>query len=121
MPLLWAAALCRILAIGSRLALAGHRHPVGGNADQLGTLQRQLPVGLGKPAIVADRHADPADRRIEHRQAKIARLEIELLSVPQMQLAVGADMAGRPAQHGALKNRSPSRSARPLTMCMPSS
>ena len=56
---------------------------------------RQQPVDLGEPAVVADGHAQPAELGVEHRQAQVARFEIQVLVAPQVQLAVGAQIALR--------------------------
>src|SRR5262245_59126929 len=43
--------------------LAGDRHPVGGDADDVRALERLQPKSLGKPTIVTDSDAEAADRR----------------------------------------------------------
>jgi hypothetical protein len=77
-------------------------HPVGRNAYDVGALQGGQAEALGKPAIVADVAADPADGRSEHRKSEIARLEEEILLVPQVNLAEGANIAVRSDHHGAV-------------------
>ena len=61
--------------------LAGDRHPVGGHAHDVGALQRLQPKCFGKPAVVADGDADAADRRLEHREAEVTRLEEQVFGV----------------------------------------
>ena len=65
--------------IGHRLAafrLPGNRHPIGRHADDVGALQCAEPIRFGKPAVVANRYADAADRRLKHRKAEIAGFEV---------------------------------------------
>ena len=75
--------------------LPRHRHPVGGHGHDVRAAHRQQPVDLGEPAVVADGHAQPAELGVEHRQAQVARFEIQVLVAPQVQLAVGAQIALR--------------------------
>src|SRR6266852_1254952 len=92
--------------VGHRFApfgLAGNRHPVGRHADDVRALQRGEPIGFGEPAVVADRHADAADRGMEHREAEIARLEVKIRFVPEMDLAKCPDVTGWPDQHRAVE------------------
>src|SRR6266478_4772222 len=92
--------------IGHRFAplgLAGNRHPVGRHADDVGALERGKPIGLGKPAVVADRHADAADRGMKYRKAEVAGFEVQILFVPEMDLAECPDVTGRPDQHRAVE------------------
>ena len=80
----------------------------------------QRRIALGEPAVVADEGADPAERRLEHGKAHVAGLEVEILLVPQVHLAEGADVAVR-ADHdrSCCRARRPSRSLIPATMCRP--
>jgi hypothetical protein len=70
--------------------LRGHRHPVGGHAQDVGAACSRHPENFGKPDVIADRARHPAERRVENRHAEIARLKIELLVTPQVQLAIAA-------------------------------
>lgn len=82
--------------IGHRLGNAfrpGHRYPVGGDADQFGAGQRQLTKRFRKPPVVADGDADTAEGQVEYRQPEIAFSEQTVFVVPQMKLAVFADVS----------------------------
>ena len=85
------------------LGLARNRNPVGRHAHNVGPLERGEPIGFWKPAIVADRHSDPADCRMKHRKAQVARLEVQILLIPEMNLAKCADVAVRRDQHRAVE------------------
>ncbi|MNV61503.1 hypothetical protein D3C71_1540130 [compost metagenome] len=74
--------------------LPRHRHPVGGHRHDVRAAHRQHPVDLGKPAVIADGDAQAAQFGMEHRQAQVPGFEIQVFVTPQMQLAVGTDVAG---------------------------
>src|SRR5664279_3535781 len=82
--------------------LPGDRHPIGRHADDVCALQGTHTIGFGKPAIVTDGDTDPADRRVKHRKAEVARLEIERLLLPQIHLAKRYDIALRANDDGAV-------------------
>ena len=73
-------------------------HPPGGDADDVGTHLGHDPRGLREPDIPTHQQADPSDRGVEHLVALIAGGEPELLGVPEMGLAVAADVTGRADQ-----------------------
>src|SRR6266852_939455 len=82
--------ICHRLAAGG---LAGDRHPVCRHADNVCALERSEPIGFGKPAVVADSHSDTANCGVKYRKAQVAGLEIQVLFVPEMNLAKRSDVA----------------------------
>ena len=90
-----------------RLGRAPRIH-VGRDADQhLGAVGRELADRLGKEPVVADGAAEPADRRVGHREQRlvvageVVRAGVDLVRNPRVDLAVlvedplGPDQAGR--------------------------
>src|SRR5262245_270512 len=67
--------------------LAGDRHPVGGDADDVRALERLQPKSLGKPTIVTDSDAEAADRRPKDWKAEITWFEEQILGGPKMHFA----------------------------------
>src|SRR5215472_5017552 len=65
--------------------------------------QAERPPALGEVPVVADVHADPARRGVEHRVAHVARPEVELLPEPldlrDVRLAVLAQVAAVGVDH----------------------
>ncbi len=63
----------------------------------LGTVEAECPGTFREVPVVADVHADLADRRLEHRVAEVARAEVELLpealDVRDVGLSVLAEVA----------------------------
>ena len=79
--------------------------------QHLGTVERQLPDGLGKEPVVADRAADPADRRVgdrEERQVEVRqvmRARVHFPGNPGIHLAVGRGDAVGPDEHRRVEDR----------------
>ena len=72
-----------------------HRRVVAQH-DHLDALQPHHAIGLGPAAVVADRHADDAAERAEHREAQVADFEIALLEIlertPRLVLGVAGQV-----------------------------
>src|SRR6267154_1613239 len=83
--------------------LAWNRHPICRYADNVGALKCREAIGLGKPAVVADSHSDTADCGVEYRKSQVAGLEIQVLLVPEMNLAKRSDVAVWPDKHCAVE------------------
>jgi hypothetical protein len=83
-----------MLAIASRFfACPGMGNPVGGDADDIGALQGAEPIALGEPAVVADEGPDTTYWRLEDGEAEVARLEEQVLLVPEVVLPELSDEA----------------------------
>ncbi len=63
--------------------------------DEVGTGQREPARELREVEVIADRDADPPERRLDHGRLLPARLEAELLAVPEMRLAVHREETAR--------------------------
>ena len=88
--------------------------------DDVGALQRERPRHLREAQVVADLDADPAERRLADMALVARRGEAVDAEKREVRLAVGADQAVGADEHGRVAQRSPSRSSRPQTTCMPS-
>src|SRR5207245_6777394 len=60
-----------------------------------GAGQAERPPALGEVPVVADVHADPADRGVEDRVAHVARPEVELLPERSEERRVGKECRSR--------------------------
>src|SRR6267142_4416231 len=92
--------ICHRLAAGG---LAWNRHPVCRHADNVGALERSETIGFGKPAVVADSHSDTADCGVKYRKSQVAGFKIQVLLVPEVNLAKCSDVAVWPDKHGAVE------------------
>ncbi len=107
--------LHRPLALG-----AWEEREVCRNGDEVGAGEGEPARELGEVEVVADRHADPAERRLHDRRRLGARREPELLAVPEMRLAVDGEQSVGPDDRCRVVDApsSPS-SAKPPTTTLP--
>ena len=83
------------------------------DGDQVGAGEREPARELRKVEVVADRHADPAERRLDDRRRLAPRLEAELLAVPEVRLPVDGQQPGRPERRRrSCRRRRPRRAPR---------
>ena len=79
----------------------GRRRPVeavdpgGGDRDDVGALDGEDAHRLDEAQVVADEHAEPAERRVDDRQPLVARRVEQLLVVEEVELAVAGEDAIR--------------------------
>ena len=111
-------------AAAMAITTSGGRSPAGRSTSGqfVGTAISSAPASgevaghLGELEVVADRHADPADRGVDDRRRLVAGDEPLLLAIPQVGLAVHGEHAVAVDDGRAVVHRpSPARSANPPT------